>query len=155
MLTKEQIQAIEAEMAHYPNNQAACVEAMKIVQRSRGWVSDEDLVGVASVLGMTPDELDSIATFYPLIYRQPVGKHVVLVCNSVTCWMMGEPQLQQALSAELGIQFGETTPDGEFTLLPIPCLGDCDHAPAMIVDETLVDDINPAEIDQILAQYRD
>ena len=80
---------------------------------------------------------------------------MLLVCNSVTCWMMGEPQLQKALSDELGIEYGETTQDGKFTLLPIPCLGDCDHAPAMIVDESLVHDINPAEVGKLLAKYRD
>jgi NADH-quinone oxidoreductase subunit E len=155
MLSKENVQEIEAEMAIYPDHQAACVEALKIVQRSHGWVSDQDLIDVASILGMSPDELESVATFYPLIFRQPVGEHVLLVCNSVSCWMMGEPQLQKALSEELGIEYGETTQDGKFTLLPIPCLGDCDHAPAMIIDETLVHDIHPAEVGKLLAGYRD
>lgn len=153
MLTKEEIQAIDDEWSHYPDKQAVSIEALKIVQRLRGWVSDESLSDVAAYLGMTIDELDSVATFYPLIFRKPVGKHVILICDSVSCWITGYEQLRQTISEDLGVTFGETTEDGRFTLLPIPCLGACDHAPAMMVDNELYGNLDSEKVKKILAEY--
>lgn len=153
MLTEEQTKEILAEAAHFPHKQAASIEALRIVQRDHGWVSDEALEEIARLLEMTTAELDGVATFFNLIYRQPVGRHVILICNSVTCWLMGYPGLRDHLVSSLGIEFGGTTQDGRFTLLPVVCLGDCDHAPAMMVGEDLHHDLTPEKIDQILAQY--
>jgi NADH-quinone oxidoreductase subunit E len=154
MITDEQKQAIEAEITRYPNLQAIGVDALKRVQEDRGWVSDEDLEDLASFLGMTPAELDSVATFYNLIYRRPVGRHVIHVCDSVSCWIMGYEQLQRRLEAELGVGMGQTTADGRFTLLPIPCLGCCDHAPSLMIDERLHEDVSPENVQSILEQYQ-
>jgi NADH-quinone oxidoreductase subunit E len=153
MLSAEERREIEAELAHYPHKQAVCIEAMKIVQRHRGWVSDEAIKDLAAVLEMTPDELDGVATFYNLIFRQPVGKHVILLCDSVTCWIMGYDRLRQHLTSRLGIQLGETSPDGRFTLLPIVCLGTCDHAPALMIDNDLHRDLDLTKLDEIVAKY--
>ena len=154
MLTESEKKEIEAEARHYDYKRAACVDALKIVQRHRGWVSDESLRDVAEYLEMTPDELDNVATFYNLIFRKPVGKHVILVCDSVSCWIMGYERVRQRLSERLGISFGETTADERFTLLPIVCLGTCDHAPAIMIDGDLCRDVDPEKLDAILAQYR-
>jgi NADH-quinone oxidoreductase subunit E len=153
MLSEKEKREIEAEFPHYEQKDAVGIEALKIIQRHRGWVSDEGLQDVAEFLGMTPDELDSVATFYNLIFREPVGEHVILLCNSVTCWMMGYDALRQRLSERLGIGLGHTTPDGRFTLLPMVCLGTCDHAPAMMIDDDLHRDLTPDQLDDILAQY--
>jgi NADH-quinone oxidoreductase subunit E len=154
MLTDAERQEIEGHVAEYPYKRAACIEALKVVQRERGWVSDESLKDIAALLEMTPDELDNVATFYNLIFRQPVGKHVILLCDSVSCWIMGYTKMRQHLNERLGIDFGGTTPDGYFTLLPIVCLGDCDHAPVMMVDNDTHNHLDAAKIDQILATYR-
>ncbi|MCA9433454.1 MAG: NADH-quinone oxidoreductase subunit NuoE, partial [Candidatus Omnitrophica bacterium] len=98
-------------------------------------------------------ELDSVATFYNLLFRQPVGRHVVMVCDSVSCWIMGYEKIRQYLMDKLGVGMGETTPDGRFTLLPICCLGNCDRAPAMMVGEDLHQDLTPEKIDAILEKY--
>jgi NADH-quinone oxidoreductase subunit E len=127
---------------------------MKIVQRYRGWLSDESIREIAEFLGMSPDDLDSVATFYNLIYRKPVGRHVILLCNSVSCWIMGYDRLRERLCRRLGIQLGETTADGRFTLLPIVCLGTCDHAPALLLDNDLHRDLSPDSVEQILESYR-
>ncbi len=153
MLTDEERQEITAEFPHYPEKRAVCVEALKIVQAHRGWVSDENLKDVARLLEMTPDELDGVATFYNLVFRKPVGRHVILVCDSVSCWIMGCDRLREQLTARLGIRPGETTADGRFTLLPIVCLGACDHAPTMMIDEELHRDLDPARIEAILERY--
>ena len=153
MLTTEEKKEIEAEFPCYEQKRAVCVEALKIVQRHRGWVSDEVLIAVAEFLEMTPAELDAVATFYNLIFRKPVGKHVILVCDSVSCWIMGYERILQHLQERLGIVLGETTADGVFTLLPIVCLGACDQAPAMMIDDELYGNLDPAKIDEILANY--
>lgn len=127
---------------------------MKIVQRRRGWVSDESLKDIAELLSMSVDELDGVATFYNLIYRKPVGRHVISVCDSVSCWIMGYERLRDALKARLGVQMGETTADGRFTLIPIVCLGACDHAPTLMVDQDLHHDVDPQKLDSVLERYK-
>lgn len=153
MLTEEEKREIEAELRHYDRKQAAGLDALKIVQRHRGWVSDESLRDVAELLEMTPAELDSVATFFNLIFRRPVGQHLILLCDSVSCWIMGCDRLREHLTARLGIGFGETTPDGLFTLLPMACLGACDHAPAMMIDGELYGDLDAEKVDGILHKY--
>lgn len=154
MLSSEERHEIEAEMPHYPNKQALCIDAMKIVQRHRGWISDESIRDIAGFLDMSADDLDSVATFYNLIYRKPVGRHVILLCNSVSCWIMGYKGLHEHLCRRLGIRLGETTADGRFTLLPIVCLGTCDHAPALMIDNDLHRDLSPDSVEQTLESYR-
>jgi NADH-quinone oxidoreductase subunit E len=153
MLTEQERQEIQEELSHYPQKRAASIEALKVVQGRRGWVSDECLRDIAQLLDMTPDELDNVATFYNLIFRRPVGKHVILMCDSVSCWIMGYEGLRDHLKARLGIGLGETSPDGRFTLLPNVCLGACDRAPALMVDEDLYTDLDEQKIDQILERY--
>ena len=154
MLTTEEIQEIEREAANYPKREAVSIDALKIVQKHRGWVSDESLRDIAGHIGMSPTDLDSIATFYNLIYRRPVGRHIISVCDSVSCWIMGCEQLQEHLQQRLGIALGDTTPDNRFTLLPTVCLGCCDHAPALMVDGHLHTDLDPLKIDNELENYK-
>jgi NADH-quinone oxidoreductase subunit E len=154
MLTAEEKKEIEAEFPAYEQKRAVSVEALKIIQRHRGWVSDDAVRDIAEFLEMSPDELDGVATFYNLIFRKPVGRHVILVCNSVTCWIMGYEGILEHLKQRLGIDLGETTADGLFTLLPIVCLGACDQAPAMMIDDILYGNLDPAKIDEILQGFR-
>ncbi len=154
MLSPEERHEIEAELPHYPNRQAACIDAMKIVQRHRGWVSDESIRDIAKFLDISADVLAGAPTFYNLIYRKPVGRHVILLCNSVSCWIMGYDRLRERLCQRLQIQIGETTADGRFTLLPIVCLGTCDHAPALMIDNDLYRDLSPESAEQLLESYR-
>ncbi len=105
MLSEQERREIEAHARHYPNNRAVCIEALKIVQQHRGWVSDEGIADVGEALQITPAELESVATFYNMIFRKPVGKHVILLCDSVSCWIMGYERLRQHL-ASAGYQAG-------------------------------------------------
>lgn len=154
MLTETERAEIDALVAHLPEPRAATTDALKIVQRHRGWVSDEALADVAARLGMTPAELDSIATFYNRIYRRPVGRRVIHVCDSMSCWLMGGDAVFAELQARLGIRPGETSADGRYTLLPIQCLGACDRAPAMLVDDVLHPVPDASSIDAALAGER-
>ena len=154
MLSEKEIQEINAELAHCATKQSISVEALNIVQRHRGWVSDDAMKDVAAVLDMTADELDAVATFYSFIFRKPVGRHVILVCDSISCWVMGYNPLLDGIMKKLGIGFGETTGDHRYTLLPISCLGACDRAPAMMVDEDLYGPVRPEKMDEILERYK-
>jgi len=154
MLTPEERQEINAEFARYPTSQAVCIEALKVVQRHRGWVSDEGLKDIGDALDMTPEELDAVATFYNLVFRRPVGRHVALICDSVSCWIMGYEKLRQGLTSRLAVSLGETTADNRFTVLPIVCLGVCDHAPAMMIDDDLYRDVEPPRLDELLEKYK-
>jgi NADH-quinone oxidoreductase subunit E len=153
MLTDLEKQEINAELSHAATKASASVDALNIIQRHRGWVSDEAVKDVAAVLDMTTDELDAVATFYSFIFRRPVGRHVILVCDSISCWVMGYNPLLDVLKEKLDISFGETTTDKRFTLLPISCLGACDRAPAMMVDEDLYGPVMPEMMDEILGKY--
>ena len=153
-MSAEEQREILAEMTHYPDKKSVCIDAMKIVQRHRGWVSDENLRDLAEFLEMSLEDLDGVATFYNLIYRKPVGRHVILLCDSVSCWIMGYERIREELRGKLAVQPGQTTPDNRFTLLPIVCLGACDHAPVMMVDSDLHRDLTPQNLQGILDKYK-
>lgn len=154
MLSAEERREIDHEIAIVPVRSAACIEALKVVQRHRGWVSDDAIEDIARYLEMSAAELDSVATFYNLIFRKKVGRHIIRFCDSVSCWVMENRALGDALTAKLGIRFGETTADGRFTLTSIQCLGTCDHAPAVMVDDDLHRDLTPASLLELLEKYR-
>ena len=153
MLSADERREIEAELAHYPNKQAICIDAMLIIQRHRGWVSDESLRDLSDLLGLSMANLDGVATFYNLIRRKPVGRHVALICDSVSCWIMGGERVRDHLCSTLGTPLGGTTADGRFTLLPIVCLGACDHAPAIMIDGDLHEDLDERQVEETLALY--
>ena len=153
-LTPDDVSAVHAIAHQYEDKRAACIEALMAVQRRHRWISDRTLREVAALLEMSPDELDGVATFYNLLFRRPVGRHVIMLCDSVSCWIMGHDALLQALQVRLGVRRGGTSADGRFTLLPIVCLGHCDHAPAMLIDADLHGDVEPGTLDGILDGYR-
>ncbi len=153
MLSEKDRNEIREILARAPTPMAASTDALKVVQRSRGFVSDEDLREVAGLLGVSADALDDVATFYSQIFRRPVGRHVILVCDGISCWVLRSQRIVEALSRRLGIAPGETTADGRFTLLPVACLGACDHAPVLMIDRELHLDVAPDKLEEILAKY--
>jgi len=150
MLSAAELGEIDAEISHVPYRSAVAIDALKIVQAHRGWVSDESLQAIARHLDMSAAELDGIATFYNLIFRRPVGEQVILLCNSISCWIKGCDKLQQKLTEQLGVGLGETTPDNRYTLLPVTCLGACDKAPVLMVGEDLHEDVTEQSLARLL-----
>ncbi len=153
MLSQTEREDIEAELKKFPSKRAACIEVMAVVQRHRGLLSDEGVRDVAQILGLDPAEVFSVASFYSLLFRRPTGRHVIFLCDSVSCWILGRDRIAALLSERLGIAAGETTQDGRFTLSPIVCLGACDHAPTMMIDDDLHRDVDESTVDAILARY--
>jgi NADH-quinone oxidoreductase subunit E len=153
MLTPQEREEIEAEFPRYLDKKAVCIDAMRIVQKHRGWVPDDALRDIAELLDMSTTDLDSVASFYNLLFRCPVGRHVIYICDSVTCWIMGYERVRRSVCELLSINLGETTADKRYTFLPIVCLGACDHAPVMMIDEDTHLDLAPETINGILKKY--
>lgn len=153
MLTQEDIDAINAEAKRYEAPRAVAVDAMKIVQNRQRWIDDDTLIELGELLGVSRADMEGLATNYNLIYRHPVGRHVIHVCDSVSCWVCDYEVLRDGLRRRLGIEYGQTTEDQRFTLLPIVCLGACDRAPTMIIDGELHGNVSDDRIDDILARY--
>jgi NADH-quinone oxidoreductase subunit E len=142
--------AIAGFAAQYPVARAAGIDALKYVQAQHRFIADDVLAEIAALLGMSAAELDEVATFYNLIFRRRVGETVILLCDSITCWMLGRDKIARHISARLGIRPGETSADGKYTMLPIVCLGHCDHAPAMLLGDKLHGDLDTEKIDALL-----
>ncbi|CAK9885446.1 MAG: NADH-quinone oxidoreductase subunit E [Candidatus Erwinia impunctatus] len=152
-LTQAEHDAIEHEIHHYEDPRAASIEALKIVQKNRGWVPDGAITAIAEVLNIPASDVEGVATFYSQIYRQPVGRYVIRYCDSVVCHITGYQGIKAALETTLGIQPGETTQDGRFTLLPTCCLGNCDKGPTMMVNEDTHLHLTPEKVVSLLEQY--
>lgn len=153
VLTAAEAHAIEEEIHHYPDPRAASIGALKIVQESRGWVPDGAIPVLAPMLKMGNAELEGVATFYSLIFRKPVGRHVIKICDSISCFLTGYDDLLAAVKQQLGIGYGQTTADGRFTLINICCLGACDRGPTLMIDNDLHGPIEPAQVAALLEAY--
>ncbi|MDO5768047.1 MAG: NADH-quinone oxidoreductase subunit NuoE [Psychrobacter sp.] len=153
ILTGEEIDAIHEFMHHYPHARAASLDALKVVQKRHGWVNDAQVNAVANMLDVPVTDIEGVATFFNRIYRSPVGRHVILICDSIACYLTGYQALSAELKSQLGIEYGQTTPDGRFTLLPICCLGNCDKGPAILIDEDTYGPVTPDEVAQLLELY--
>jgi NADH-quinone oxidoreductase subunit E len=153
ILSASEHAAIEHELAHYEDPRAASIEALKIVQKARGWVPDGAIPAIGELLGIPASDVEGVATFYSLIFRQPVGRHVILLCDSMVCYIQGHESIQVALQRRLGIGLGETSSDGRFTLLPVCCLGNCDKAPTLMIDDDTYGHLDADNLAPILERY--
>lgn len=149
-LTADEVAAIEHEASIMETREAAGIEALKIVQAHRGWISDDSLYAISDLLAMPVAQLEGVATFYNLIYRQAVGKHVIHLCDSIACHLTGTNKVLQAIKQHLQIDYGETSQDGQFTLLSNACLGGCDKAPVMMIGEEHYEALTPESAIDIL-----
>lgn len=145
---------LERRVADAVTHREAAVDVMKELQRHYGWLTDGALVEASQLLGLSPLQVEELATFYEMIYRRPVGRHVVHVCDSISCWASGSETLLESLANFLQIKPGSTTDDGAVTLLPCSCLGNCGEAPCMMVDEVQYGPMTPEASVLILADLR-
>jgi len=154
MLPKELLEALQTRIATVEHPRELAVDIMFALQNHYSYLSDEALEEGAQLLNMTPLELEELATFYDFIYREPLGKYVIHVCDGVVCWMNGYDSVMDHLFRKLGINPGETTRDGLFTLLPTACIGYCDLSPAMLINGRAYGPLTPDKIDDILNRLR-
>ena len=154
MLPKELRQSLIEHIKHVEHPRELAVDVMFAIQEHYGYLTDEGVQETAGLLGMSPLEVEQLATFYTFVYREPVGKFVIHVCDSVVCWMDGYDSVREYLCQKLGIQPGETTSDGLFTLLTVCCIGYCDRSPAMLINKKAYGHLTAEKIDGILAKLR-
>ncbi|WP_313221030.1 NADH-quinone oxidoreductase subunit NuoE [Stutzerimonas nitrititolerans] len=154
VLSETERSAIEHEMHHYEDPRAASIEALKIVQQQRGWVPDGACDAIGEILGIPASDVEGVATFYSQIFRVPVGRHIIRVCDSMTCYIGGHESVLDSIRNEIGIEPGQTSTDGRFTLIPVCCLGNCDKAPALMIDDDTFGDVQPGGVAQLLEAYQ-
>jgi len=154
MLPEELKASLENKISLTEHPRELVVDVMLALQDHYGYLSDEALEAAAVLLGMTPLEMEELATFYTFIFREPVGKYVIHVCDSIICWMNGYESIRDYLCKKLGIKMGETTSDGLFTLLPVCCIGYCDRAPAILINRKVYGPLTPEKLDNILEKLR-
>lgn len=152
-LLNEQVrQDILALQRRYPVARSAILGALHRIQQELGWVPPEARQEVAELFDMAPAEVDSLLTFYYMYHRQPVGRYVIKVCRSVSCWLRGSDRITAHLKQRLGVELGERTPDGLFTVLEQECAAACGGAPALQINDLYFEDATPERLDELLAQ---
>ena len=154
MLSDTERRELEDAVKHYPDKRGATIDALLTIQRRRGWISDDTLLEIAQFLEVTVEDVESVATFYNLIFRKPVGRHVAFVCDSISCWIKGCEQVQEQIKTLYNADLGQTSPDGRLTVLPIACLGQCERAPALMIDQDVYGNVTPEKIEQIVEKYK-
>ncbi|QWV97545.1 NADH-quinone oxidoreductase subunit NuoE [Geomonas nitrogeniifigens] len=146
--------SLKARVASALPPREAAVDVMKELQAHYGWLTDEAVEEAAALLGLSPLQVEELATFYEMIYRRPVGKKVIHVCDSISCWCADCDKIIQHLKDKLGVGLGGTTADGMFTLIPCCCMGMCGDSPAMSVGGVPYGKLTPELVDEILEMER-
>ena len=154
MIPEELEKSLKKHIEQVEHPRELVVDVMFAIQDHYGYLTDEGVQETAGLLGMSALEVEQLATFYTFIYREPVGKYVIHVCDSVVCWMDGYESVRDYLSQKLDIQPGETTADGMFTLLTVCCIGYCDRSPAMLINRKAYGNLTAEKIDEILEKLQ-
>ncbi|XBC39370.1 MAG: NADH-quinone oxidoreductase subunit NuoE [Buchnera aphidicola (Nurudea shiraii)] len=154
MLSSEEKVEILNNKNNYEDPRASSIEALKIVQKKRGWISDFAIFEISKILGVSEVDLEEIATFYSQIFRKPVGRNIIRYCDSVVCYMYGCEDIKSCFEDKLNISIGETTKNFDFTLLPIGCLGNCDRAPTIMINNDIYSCVTESLIIKLLESYK-
>lgn len=154
MIPEQMREKLRQRIASAITPREAAVDVMKELQNHYGWLTDEAVREAAELLGLSTVQVDELATFYEMIYRRPVGKKIIHVCDSISCWAMGGETLLAHMAARLGIEPGQTSEDGMFTLLPCACLGMCGDGPALMIGKKLIGRVTPEQAVAILEKER-
>jgi NADH-quinone oxidoreductase subunit E len=154
VLSQETADEIRAALARYPRPRSAVLDALRAVQKQFGYCPADALAKAAEILNLDANALQMLVTFYDLFYEQPVGEHILMPCKNIACYLRGSDELIAYLSKKLGIEPGETTADGKFTLHPMECLAACDLAPMMIADESYYGNLSEEKIDDLIDSLR-
>jgi len=152
--TPEQLQEVRRLQGLYPDRRGALLPVLRLAQDVFGYISLEIEEYVAGLFELSAAHVHEVVTFYTLFFQQPPGRHVVSVCHNLSCHLLGSKAIVEHLTQRLGIEVGETTPDGRVTLLTVECLCACEQAPMMQVDERYEGRLTPEKVDRILEGLR-
>jgi len=141
--------------AQYPHPRSAVMAALRLAEENHGgWLPPEALREVADAMGLTPAQVEAVATFYDMYNVEPVGRHIVEVCTNLSCALVGAKQVVDAFELELGIPPGETSDGGEVTFRLIECAGGCGYAPVVLVDSRYREPVRPEDVPAIVEELR-
>jgi NADH-quinone oxidoreductase subunit E len=155
MISEETKKRFDELVTRYPEKRSALIPMLHEVQAEVGYLSPEAIEWVAGFLGLSPADVMSVASFYDMLHLEPVGKHVIYVCQNLSCSLLGAERLIRHLENRLGIRMGETTPDGLITLKRMECLASCGTAPAIQIDGIFYESMTPQKLDELLETLRD
>lgn len=141
-------------VSHYPEKRAALIPVLHLAQREFGWISQEVADYVGCLMGYPPSDVLSVATFYTLLHKKPVGKYHMEVCRNVSCWLMGAYRCVDEIKRVLNIEVGGMTGDGKFSLNLTECLGSCGTAPAMQVGDRYYENLTPQSVCELLEKLK-
>jgi NADH-quinone oxidoreductase subunit E len=150
--TPEQLMEVQRLQGLYPDKQGALLPVLHMAQDTFGYISLEVEEYVAGLFDLTPAHVHEVVTFYTMFFREPKGRHVVAVCQNLTCHLLGAKAIIEHLERRLGIEAGETTPDARVTLLTVECLCACETAPMMQVDDRYEGFLTPEKVDRIVGE---
>ena len=153
-VSAETDRAIDAFLTRYPKRSSALLPALYAVQAEHGWISEEAMEYVARKIGVAPAFVAGVVSFYTMFHRQPVGKHHIQVCRTLSCMLRGSFQVMARLREKLGVEVGQVTPDGRFSIQYVECLGACDTAPCAQVNDEDVPLLDAAKVDAMLARLK-
>lgn len=148
--SEKNLKEIEEILARYPTKKAALLPVLNLALQEFGWISPEVMSLVAQRLDLPVAHVYGVVTFYTMYHQKPVGRHVIEVCRTLSCAMMGSEKIKRYLKSRLGIGFGETTADNRYTLLEVECLASCGTAPAARIDGAYYENLTEGKIDEIL-----
>lgn len=154
MLTEKTKKFILELQKKYPEKRSALIPALHAAQAEQGFLPRETQNEVAALFDLDPGEVHGVVTFYDMFYEKPMGKHLLHVCKNASCMLRGADEIIEKLCDKLQCKPCEVSPDGQFTVIPSECLGACDRAPMMLVDEKVVGPVKESDLDQILANAK-
>jgi NADH-quinone oxidoreductase subunit E len=154
VLNAESVARIQEIATKYPAARSALLPALHVAQNQIGWVSRDAMEEVGALLGVEPDQVEEVASFYTMFYTEPVGTYVLEVCKTAPCAYMGADEIIDYIAQKLGIQPGQTTADGMFSLFTVECLAACHRAPMMQVNHRYYQDLTPEKVDALIAAAR-
>ena len=153
MISEQAKQRMRDLAARYPVARSAVMPALYIAQQEEGYITQEALQAVAETIGLTVDDVESVATFYTMYYQQPPGRKVIKICTSISCYLRGCDELVSHLEQRLGLKRGETSADGNYTLLTAECLASCGTAPVLQVNDEFVEEITLEMADALIEEW--
>ena len=155
VFTGDALATLDDVLTRYPTKQAALLPALWMIQEARGWVSDEGMAEVAHVLDLTPAYVKGVVTFYTMYHQHPVGKYFIQVCTTTPCNICGAEDVVAALLQHTGCEdLGATSPDGQFTVIEVECLGACGFATPVLVNDDFIENVTPEKVSELLEKYR-
>jgi NADH-quinone oxidoreductase subunit E len=145
------LERIDRILSRYPTKQAALLPVLWVAQETWGWISKEAAEEVARILELPPAHIDGVLTFYTMYNLEPVGRHLLQFCTSISCHLAGAERLVDHCRNRLGIDLGQTTPDGRFTMVEVECIAGCDRAPSMMINDAYHEPMDAAKLDALMA----